>query len=342
MIDTGGEVLVHVENLEKHYPVTEGVLNRQTGAVRAVDGISFDIPRGDTFGLVGESGCGKTTTGKGLLRLTEPTAGTVEIDGTDILSLTRAELRQFRRTAQMVFQDPTSSLNPRKRVGNIIAEPLRIHGVGTEDERQERVSDLLEEVNLPSEYRYKYPSALSGGQKQRVGIARAIALNPDFLVLDEPTSALDVSVQARIVDLFDRLQAKYELTYLFISHDLSLIKNVADWIGVMYLGELVEVGPTETIFANPQHPYTRALLSVIPTISEEDAELKPPEVILEGEVPDPRNRPSGCGFRTRCPHKFEACEQVEPPLIEVEEDHLTRCLLHDGSYSVDRPPWVER
>lgn len=332
--------MVRVENLQKFFPVTEGILRRQVAEVRAVDGVSFAIPEGDTFGLVGESGSGKTTTGKAMLRIIEPTGGRVEIDGQDVGALSNRELKPFRRKMQMVFQDPTSSLNPRKRVREIIEAPMKVHGVGTAGERVERIEELLEIVDLPREFMYKYPTALSGGQKQRVGIARAVALNPEFVVLDEPTSALDVSVQARIVDLFEELQEEFHLTYLFISHDLSLVKNVADWIGVMYLGRLVEVGEADALFKRPQHPYSRALLSAVPTISEADERMKPPKITLEGEIPDPTERPSGCAFRTRCPEVFHPCDREEPPLYQVGEAHYARCYLHDVDHKPDGPGWA--
>lgn len=333
------EKLVEVENLKKYYPVTEGILKRRTGWVKAVDGVSFSIPKGETFGLVGESGSGKTTCGKNMLRIEEPTGGKVRIDGTDIGTLSGKELKKFRKRMQIVYQDPASSLNPRKRIKDIIAEPLKIHDIGTADERIAKVEDMLETVDLPLDYMYKYPGALSGGQKQRVAIGRALMLNPDFVVLDEPTSALDVSVQARIVSLFKDLQDEFDLTYLFITHDLSLVKNVSDWIGVMYLGRLVELGRAEDVFHNPTHPYTRALLSAIPTIDEEDKKLKPPEVTLEGEIPDPRNKPDGCAFRTRCPEAFGPCSGEEPPLYEIEPNHYTRCYLYDDDHNPGGPEW---
>jgi len=336
--------MVRVSDLKKHYPVQEGVLRRQVDSVRAVDGVSFTIPTGDTFGLVGESGSGKTTVGKNILRVEEPTSGRVEINGQDLSGLSRAELREFRQHMQLVFQDPSSSLNPRKRVRDIITDPMDIHGVGTRAERIERVEELLDIVGLPREYMYRYPSSLSGGQKQRVGIARAVALNPEFLVLDEPTSALDVSVQARIISLFESLQTQFDLTYLFISHDLSLVKSIADWIGVMYLGRLVEVGPSADVFRNPQHPYTRALLAAIPTVREEDEELTPGGATVEGEIPDPRDRPSGCAFRSRCPDAFDACANRVPPLYRVGENHFARCLLHDDDHATRSAStaWIER
>jgi oligopeptide transport system ATP-binding protein len=339
VLDPGTEQTVRVEGIKKHFPVYEGVLQRKSGEVRAVDGVSFTIPKGTTFGLVGESGSGKTTTGKAMLRIVEPTAGRIEVAGQDVMELSGRELKQFRQKMQMVFQDPTSSLNPRKRVKDIIAEPMKVHNINNADERLERIEELLEIIDLPREFMYKYPTALSGGQKQRIGIARAVALNPEFVVLDEPTSALDVSVQARIVNLFNKLQNEFDLTYLFISHDLSLVKSVSDWIGVMYLGRLVEVGDAQSVFQNPQHPYTRALLSAIPTVTEKDKQHKPERIRLEGEIPDPREKPSGCAFRSRCPEEFEDCSKKEPPLYEVDDRHYARCFLHDENIKPEGVEW---
>ncbi|WP_247729931.1 ABC transporter ATP-binding protein [Halovivax limisalsi] len=338
------DAVLRVEGLKKHFPVTEGIFRREVDQVRAVDGVSFAIPEGETFGLVGESGSGKTTVAKSVLRIEEPTAGTVEVAGESVTDMDKAELRSFRKNMQMVFQDPTSSLNPRKHVGEAIEEPMKVHDVGTAEERTERAKELLETVGLTEEYYYRYPNALSGGQKQRVAIARAVILNPALVVMDEPTSALDVSVQARIVDLFDRIQSEFNITSLFISHDLSLVKNVADRIGVMYLGKIVEMGETEAVFENPQHPYTRALLSAIPTISEADEARKPERIELEGEIPDPREKPTGCSFRTRCQHAFGACSNREPPFYRVEPgtDHVARCLLHDEEHAADAPAWTAR
>ncbi|MFP8890521.1 ABC transporter ATP-binding protein [Natrialbaceae archaeon A-CW2] len=334
------EQMVRVKDLKKHYPISKGLLRRSTSYVRAVDGVSFSIPKGQTLGLIGESGCGKTTTGKALLRITEPTDGQIVVDGQDVTELDGAELKRFRQQMQMVYQDPTSSLNPRRTVGNIISEPMKIHDIGTKDGRIERVSELLDLVGLPAEdFMDRYPTSLSGGQKQRVGIARAICLNPKFVVLDEPTSALDVSVQARIIDLLEEIQKEFDLTYLFISHDLSLVNNFASWIAIMYLGKIVEIGHATDIFQNPSHPYTRALLSEIPTMTESDDRLKPPEIILEGELPDPTEEITGCSFRTRCPEAFDKCKTQEPTLYRVGEDHYTRCLLHDDDVA-DTPSWV--
>lgn len=325
--------VVEVEGLKKHFPIRTGFLNRKTEKVRAVDGVDFEIPKGETFGLVGESGSGKTTVGRTILRLTEPTAGSIQIAGHDVPSLADSDIKAFRRDAQIVYQDPASSLNPRHRVKDIVEAPLKIHGIGTKQERNERVRKLLEMVDLPVDYLYKYPSALSGGQKQRVGIARAVVTNPKFVVLDEPTSALDVSVQARIVDILEDLQDEFGITYLFITHNLPLLKNVADHIGVMYLGRLVETGPAATVFDDPQHPYTKALLSSIPTITEEDARLTPDDVMAEGEVPDPREKPSGCAFRSRCPEEFGPCADEEPRMYQRGPNHQSRCFLHDEEYA---------
>jgi oligopeptide transport system ATP-binding protein len=330
--------MVRVENLKKHFPLHEGVLQRKVGEVRAVDGVSFSIEEGETFGLVGESGSGKTTTGRTMLRLTEPTAGTVEIDGQDVVDLSDDDLKRFRRDMQIVHQDPTSSLNPRHRVKTIIEAPLKIHGYGDAEERLERIEELLDMVDLPRKFMYRYPGQLSGGQKQRVGIARAVALNPKFVVLDEPTSALDVSVQARIIDILENIQDEYGITYLFITHDLSLLRNVADRIGVMYLGRLVEVGDVNSVFESPQHPYSRALLSAISTVSEVDERAKPNQQDIEGEVPDPREKPSGCAFRSRCPYAFDACPEEEPPMYEMGDDHVARCFLHDDRFE-EGPDW---
>jgi len=335
------EQMVKVENLSKHFPIREGILQRKVAEVRAVDDVSFSIPEGETLGIVGESGSGKTTLGKTMLRLHEPTEGRVEIGGTDVQSLSSSELKSFRRNAQLVYQDPSSSLNPRMRIIDIIRTPMKIHGIGTEVERLQRAKELIEEVGLPVDYLYKYPSALSGGQKQRVGIARAIAVNPDFIVLDEPTSALDVSIQAKILSLFKHLQAKYDLTYLFISHDLSVIKTISDWVGVMYLGRIVEFGRVGSVFDNPHHPYTRSLLSAIPTITPEDERLKPPSLSLEGDIPDPREKPSGCALCARCPKEFDVCASSEPELESVDDDHFARCYLHEPEHHPEGPEWEE-
>lgn len=335
---TDDEILVSVSNLKKHFPMEKGLLGRKTEYVKAVDGVSFSIPKGQTFGLVGESGSGKTTLGKTLLRLYEPTDGTVEIDGHDIAQLSKQELRSYRKRIQIIHQDPTSSLNPRMSVKDIIETPLKIHDIGDSESRLKRVRELLETVNLSADFMYRYPAQLSGGQKQRVGIARALAPDPEFIVLDEPTSALDVSVQAQIVTLLDRLQEEFDLTYLFISHDLPLIKNVSDQVGVMYLGNLVEVGPVDSVFADPKHPYTQSLLSAIPTAWEGDEAYKPDEISLEGEIPDPSDQPSGCAFRTRCPKAFGPCSGAEPPSYDVEDSHTAKCYLYDEEHAPQEDP----
>jgi len=319
--------MVTVTDLKKHYEVG-GILKKDQ--VKAVDGITFSIPAGKTFGLVGESGSGKSTTGRCLLRVEEPTSGSIEIGGTDIGELSKKELRQFRRNVQIVYQDPGSSLNPRKKVKDIIKKPLHIHSIGTKEDRAEKVDELISEVGLLEEHKYKYPSELSGGQKQRVSIARALSVDPDLIVLDEPTSALDASVQARVLTLLGDLQDRMNITYFHITHNLSLIKEFADWIGIMYLGKLVEVGRAESLFSNPQHPYTRALLSSIPTIRKADRKLKPKRITLEGEIPDPGNVPSGCAFRTRCPNASEECSEVDPGFYEIASDHYSRCLLNEN------------
>ena len=322
--------LVSVRDLEKYYSITEGIVRRLNSYVKAVDGVSFDIFPGETFAVVGESGCGKTTLGKTVARLHEATGGSVVFDGSDVTDLDGKALRQLRRDVQVVYQDPSSSLNPRRRVGNIIKEPLDVHEVGAKAERRDRVAELLRLVDLPEEFQYRYPSALSGGQKQRVAIARAIAIEPKFVVLDEPTSALDVSVQAKIISLLDDLQDELGLTYLLISHDLSLVKNVADRIGVMYLGNFMEVADSERLFQNPLNPYTEQLLSAIPVIESHEQDLKPTAVEVQGETPDPQDPPNGCPFNPRCHRRFDACDSVEAALVEVEPGHLTRCLHDPG------------
>ncbi|AFK21031.1 ATP-binding cassette domain-containing protein (plasmid) [Haloferax mediterranei ATCC 33500] len=327
--------LVSIQNLKKYYPVSSGLLRRSASSVKAVDGVSFDIYPGETFAIVGESGCGKTTLGKTVARLYESTGGTISFDGRDITALSGKSLRKLRRDIQVVYQDPSSSLNPRRRIGAIVKEPLVVHSIGTKAERDDRVAELLRRVDLPVEFRNRYPNELSGGQKQRVAIARALAVEPKFVVLDEPTSALDVSVQAKVISLLDELQDELGLTYLIISHDLSLVKNIADRIGVMYLGNFMEVADSDRLFENPVNPYTEQLLSAIPVVEAAERAMKPTQVDIEGETPDPMNPPSGCPFNPRCHRSFEACDAVEPVLVEVEDGHQTRCLHSPGEKRAD-------
>lgn len=313
--------LVQITNLKKHFPAGKQL-------VRAVDGLSFTIERGETLGLVGESGCGKTTVGRCLLRLIEPTSGAINFDGQDLLKLGKGELRALRRRMQIVFQDPYSSLNPRMRVGAIVGEPLEIHGLGSKQERQDRVAELLRVVGLDPDYANRYPHQFSGGQRQRIGIARALALNPDFIVADEPVSALDVSVQAQVVNLLQDLQEQFGLTYLFISHGLAVVEHISTRVGVMYLGKLVELAPADEIYAKPLHPYTQALLAAIPQ-PDPSAKTDRHAPRLRGDVPNPLAPPPGCRFHTRCPHALERCRVEEPPFIEIEKGHWVACFLHE-------------
>jgi oligopeptide transport system ATP-binding protein len=319
--------LIRVENLTKHFPITRGlVIQKQIGAVQAVDNVSFDIFKGETLGLVGESGCGKSTTGRTLLQLHKPTSGKVYYKGVDLTSASAAEMRDMRRNIQIIFQDPYASLNPRMTVGSIIAEPLEIHNIGTAEERQERVKELLELVSLNPFFINRYPHEFSGGQRQRIGVARALALQPDFIVCDEPISALDVSIQAQVVNLLEELQEEFGLTYLFIAHDLSMVRHISDRVAVMYLGKIVELAPRDDLYDNPLHPYTQALLSAVP-IPDPVLEQKRKRIILEGDVPSPVNPPSGCRFHTRCPIAEEICSQEHPEWREVESGHWVACHL---------------
>ncbi len=318
--------LVRIDGLAVHFPIHAGLLRRQSGAVRAVDGLTFDIRMGETLGLVGESGCGKSTTGRALLRLCEITQGRVLFDGTDIGLLHSNALRRMRPRMQMVFQDPQASLNPRMTVGAIIAEPLVEHGGYSGSARAARVRELLDAVGLNPEYVNRYPHEFSGGQRQRVGIARALALDPDLIVCDEPIAALDVSTQAQVVNLLKDLQAKLGLTYLFISHDLSMVRHIADRVAVMYLGKMVELAGVGALFSQPRHPYTKALLSAVP-VPDPAIEAKRRRTILKGEIPDPANPPAGCRFCTRCPEAVERCFVEEPLSREVAGDHQVSCHL---------------
>jgi peptide/nickel transport system ATP-binding protein len=316
------ETLVEVRSLVKHFPV-EG----SDDVVRAVDGVSFEIFAGETLGLVGESGCGKSTVGRCLLRLIEPTSGHILFLGRDVLSLDREELRQLRREMQIIFQDPYASLNPRMKIGDIVAEPLVIHKQGGRNERRERVADLLRRVGLDPDYMNRYAHEFSGGQRQRIGVARTLALNPKLIVADEPVSALDVSVQAQVVNLLQELQQEFKLTYLFISHGLAVVEHISTRVAVMYLGRIVEIASAVELYAQPLHPYTQALLSAIPI---PDPKQKRNRIILQGDVPTPINPPSGCRFRTRCPIAIEDCKHIDPELREVSPNHHAACIRVPG------------
>ena len=320
-----GKRLVEVENLKKYYPITVGLLARHVADVKAVDGVSFYIIEGETLGLVGESGCGKSSLGRTLLRLEEPTAGRVLYKGSDIMKWGKRQMKELRKEAQMIFQDPQSSLDPRMTIGDSIGEALLIHGVGTEKERLETVEELLKRVGLEPQHAMRYPHELSGGQKQRVGIARALAVNPKLIVADEPVSALDVSVQAQILNLIMDLQRELGLAYLFIAHDLSVIGQISDRIAVMYLGQIIELADRTELFSHPLHPYTEALLSAIPL---PDPHQKRKRILLQGEVPSPVNPPLGCRFHTRCPRVMKLCRREQPELQLLEGDHLVSCHLY--------------
>jgi len=322
------EPLLEVRDLEKYFPIKSGLLQRTTGHVKAVDGVSFEIDRGETLALIGESGSGKSTIAETIIGLKRATGGQLIFDGDDITNLSDAELEALRSRVQMVFQDPTSSLNPRRTVGQTLEVPLKARGVPRQ-ERAERVIDLLERVELNPQHRHRYPHELSGGQKQRINIARAVSVEPELLILDEPTSALDVSVQAKIVRLLDDLQAEYGLTYLFITHDLSLVRNVAERTAVMYLGQIQERGETRQLFEQPHHPYTQALLSAIPVTSDDEEAYKPHKNELKGEIPSPENVPSGCRFHTRCPYATEVCGTEVVDLRSVDGHWDTRCHIYD-------------
>jgi oligopeptide transport system ATP-binding protein len=316
--------MLRVEDLVKYYPISSGAFSRVLAEVKAVDGVSFEIKRGETFGLVGESGCGKTTLAKTILRLEEATSGKVLFNGVNVLKLKKEELRKVRRHMQIVFQDPFSSLNPKMTVGAIVGEPLEIHNLARGEEKAQRVAALLEVVGLSSSYAHRLPREFSGGQRQRIGIARALALNPKLIILDEPVSALDVSVQSQVLNLLEDLQQEFQLTYLFIAHDLSVVKHISDRVGVMYLGKLVELASKEALFGNPQHPYTHALLSAVPL---PNPEIKRERILLSGDVPSPVNPPAGCRFHTRCRLQMPICTQRVPELRDIGNGHLVACHL---------------
>lgn len=324
--------LLEVRNLKKYFPITKGILSREVGQVKAVDDISFKVHANETVGLVGESGCGKTTAGRTLLRLLEPTAGEALFEGTNVFELGREDLRKIRRDMQIIFQDPYSSLNPRMTIESIIGEAIEFHEIAFGNERREMVEGLLERVGLQPSYITRYPHEFSGGQRQRIGIARALALNPKFIVCDEAVSALDVSVQAQVINLLQDLQDEFNLSFLFIAHDLSVVKHISDRIAVMYLGQLVEFSECGELFDEPRHPYTQALLSAIPNPNPRSTQTR---VILEGDVPSPINPPSGCRFHTRCPARYGPCAKHVPRTIEVEPEHFVQCHIYDPEFAPD-------
>ena len=323
---TNAKKLVEVKDLKMHFPIMSGILRRQVGEVKAVDGVSFDILQGETLGLVGESGCGKSTCGRAILRLYDITDGSIRINGTEIGQSSSSDLRSMRPAMQMVFQDPQASLNPRMTVAAIIGEPLVEHSDLSKADRLERIFELMDAVGLNRDFANRYPHEFSGGQRQRIGIARALALNPKFIVCDEPIAALDVSIQAQVVNLLEDLQRKLGLTYLFISHDLSMVRHIADRVAVMYLGKIVELANRDALYSAPRHPYTQALLSAVPE-PDPALEATSERVILQGDVPSPSNPPKGCNFSTRCPRVMDICKQIDPEFKENSPGHFSACHL---------------
>ena len=325
------EVILEVKNLKKYFPIRRGILRRQVGEVKAVDDVSFEVHRGETLGVVGESGCGKTTTGRTIIRIYNATEGEVLFNGTDLMEIKGKQLREIRQKVQMIFQDPYASLNPRMSVERIVSEPLEIYKTVPRKERKEKVAELLTMVGLNPALMNRYPHEFSGGQRQRIGLARSLALNPELVICDEPISALDVSIQAQVVNLLEKLQAELGLTYIFIAHDLSMVRHISKRVAVMYLGKIVELTDRATLYKNPLHPYTKALLSAIP-VPDPVVEEHRQRILLEGDLPSPANPPVGCNFNTRCPLAFEACFEEEPAYIEVENGHYCAChLVHPES-----------
>jgi oligopeptide/dipeptide ABC transporter ATP-binding protein len=339
--------LLEVNGLKKHFPIKSGILKRTTGQVYAVDGVSFSVEKGETLGLVGESGCGKSTTGRAVLRLIAPTAGTIVFEGIDLMAASRAQMQTLRKDMQIIFQDPYASLNPRMRVRSIVGESLKIHNIGTEAERKKRVYELLETVGLNAEHAERYPHEFSGGQRQRIGIARALALNPKLIICDEPVSALDVSIRAQVINLLEDLQDEFDLTYVFIAHDLSVVKHTSDRVAVMYLGKIVEISDSKVLYDLPQHPYTEALLSAVP-IPDPTTERARRRIILEGDVPSPANPPKGCVFHPRCPRAQEICTTAMPALVSTGGDggerHEVACYFParftGGERKVENQPFA--
>lgn len=328
------EIILKVTDLKMHFPINKGIVfQRQVGAIKAVDGINFSMFKGETLGLVGESGCGKSTTGRAILQLYRPTHGSVIFEGKELTQTKGEELRKMRRRMQMIFQDPYASLNPRMTVGSIVGEPLEVHNIGSSRaERQQRVQELLRIVGLNPYFVNRYPHEFSGGQRQRIGVARALAVNPAFIVCDEPISALDVSIQAQIINLLEDLQEELGLTYLFIAHDLSVVRHISDRIAVMYLGKIVELADRDELYDKPMHPYTQALLSAVP-IPDPVVENKRQRIILEGDVPSPANPPKGCHFCTRCPRVMDICRQEEPPFKDYDPGHYVACWLYEEGHA---------
>ncbi|EZH65445.1 hypothetical protein DH09_17620 [Bacillaceae bacterium JMAK1] len=326
--------LIQVRNMKKYYQAKKG-LNKLKGGntyVKAVDGVSFDLRKGETYALVGESGCGKSTTGRTLLRLHDATEGEAIYNGKDLFKLSNKEMNKVRKDMQMVFQDPYSSLNPRKRIGNILEEPLNIHNIGNKSERTDIVMEVMSKVGLQVDHYYRYPHEFSGGQRQRIGLARALVVDPKVIICDEPVSALDVSIQSQVINLLQNLQRDLGLTYLFISHDISVVRHISDRIGVMYLGNLVEEGYTDDVIENPKHPYTKALLSSVPL---PDPNVQRERVMLQGDIPSPLNPPSGCVFHTRCPFAMDVCKTTVPQSLNLAGNHTVRCHLHDEEIATD-------